>query len=229
MSQDQTNTYQTSDTNADHAIACWSFTAKKSCVSRVIPDGCRDFILSKNISTKSPSWFISELSTTAYDVTSRQGEKMQGIRLKPGVHIDQYSLSKWIESHSLNELFILDQIDEFCQQSASLLEALDCLSQEDIYTVPAAALRLGVSIRTLQRLIKKETQQSPYFWLSLARVRQCAKSLNKFEQLAEAASAFHFSDQAHMSREIKCWFGVTPNQLKNDAELLSTLNEPGYA
>ena len=127
----------------------------------------------------------------------------------------------------MRELFIADQLDEFCTQPASLLEALQCLAS-DVRSVKEAAQELGVSSRTLQRLVKNGTKRPPYFWLSLKRIRHAAQSLCEFDRLADAAAAFHFSDQAHMTREMQQWLGGSPSQVQNDTELLALLQEPGY-
>lgn len=229
MNSDQPNIYQSLNSEADHAIALWSFYANERCNDRVVPDGCCDIIVKNHRDRGSPRWFISELSAATYDVVSNPGDEMLGIRLEPGVQIDQLALNEWTKSHSVRDLFIADQVDEFCQRSLMLSEALQCLSSEEIDSVQEAARHLGVSHRTLQRLVKNETQRPPYFWFSLARMRRTAKSLYKFDRMAEAAAAFHFSDQAHMTRDLKQWLGMTPNQIKRDAELHSQLNEPGYA
>ncbi len=228
MISDQLNLYQTSESDADHAIAAWSYSAQSSCVSRVVPDGCCDIIIFVGSYSQSASWFVSDLSSSVYSVVSDAGDEMKGIRLQPGTQLDQLAMSRWMESHHLDELFVSNQIDEFCERSTSLSEALQCLSSKEVNNVQAAANNLGVSPRTLQRIIKRGTQRSPYFWLSLARMRRTAKSLNKFDSLADVATAFHFSDQAHMTREMKLWLGLAPSQIKTDTELLSLLSEPGY-
>ncbi|MBL4671051.1 MAG: AraC family transcriptional regulator [Arenicella sp.] len=179
--------------------------------------------------SKSPTWLISELSSSVYDVACVAGEKMRGIRLEPGTQIDQLALVQWMKSHHVNELFIADQIDEFCERSTSLSEILQCLSHQEAESVQAVANELGVSLRTLQRVIKSGTQRTPYFWFSLARMRRTAKALHKFDRLADVATAFNFSDQAHMTRDMKLWLGLPPSQIKRDIELQSLLSEPGYA
>jgi AraC-like DNA-binding protein len=227
MTSNPQNIYRSETSDADHALAVWSFSAKETCVTKVVPDGCCDIIIVED--SKSPTWLLSELNDSVYDVTCVAGEKMRGIRLESGTQIDQVALAQWMKSHHVNELFIADQIDEFCKRSTSLSEILKCLSHEEVGNVQAVANELGVSLRTLQRVIKRGTQRTPYFWFSLARMRRAAKSLHKFDRLADVAAAFHFSDQAHMTRDMKSWLGLPPSQIIGDIELLSLLSEPGYA
>ena len=91
-----------------------------------------------------------------------------------------------------------------------------------------AAGALGVSTRTLQREVKKQTGVSPLFWMSLARVRRAGRSLNEKSSAAETAVSCGYSDQAHLCRDIRRWFGVTPTCLANHAALLSQLDQTGY-
>jgi len=228
MTSNQQCVYESLISSANSAVAFWSFYARENCNTKVIPDGCRDIIVVEKSDLKSPIWFVSELSDSIYDVDSCAGDKMRGIRLEPGTQIDQLALNQWAKTRSIDELFIGDQIDEFCERSTSLVGALQCLCNNEIDSVQKAAHELGVSPRTLQRLIKSETQRTPCFWLSLARARQAVKALYKFDLLIDVAFACNFSDQAHMAREMKRWFDLSPSQIKRSPELLSLLSEPGY-
>jgi AraC-like DNA-binding protein len=45
--------------------------------------------------------------------------------------------------------------------------------------------------------------------------------------LADIACAAGCADQAHMTRDVVRWFGVTPAELRRNRELLGTLDQPG--
>jgi len=228
MSSTQAHTFKSDAAAADNAIAVWSFAANEHCLTRVIPDGCCDIIVAtKKSNSLTPSWFISQLSRSTYEVACGAGESMHGIRLSPGTKIDRSRLDLWVKSNSVRDLFVGDQVDEFCVQSRPLIEALNCLAS-GVNTINIAARQLGVSPRTLQRIVKNGTGKTPYFWFSLSRIRNTARSLHKFDRLADAAAALHFSDQAHMSREMKHWLGLAPGDVKNDVELFTLLAQPGY-
>ena len=229
MISSQHSVYKSSISNSNHGIAEWSFSANENCITKVVPDGCCDIIVVEESVSKPSRWFISELSSSVYDVHSNAGERMRGVRLKPGTQIDKLALNQWVESHHIDELFADDQLGEFCQLPVSISEALLCLADKETISVDAGARMLGVSVRTLQRVIKSGTLQTPYFWHSLARMRRAAKSLLKFNNLADVAIACHFSDQAHMTRDLNLWLGLPPGKIKSDSELMSLLNEPGYA
>lgn len=218
--------YTSQDSIAGAALTEWTFESQSFCQTRVIPDGCRDFIIQKS-PEEGYTWFISDLSQSTYSVIASAGKQMKGIRLQPGVEIQVSDLTRWLHNKNPIDLFGSDQIDAFCIADEQLTIALDCLAS-GIPTVQCAAKDLGLSMRSLQRLVKAGTQRSPYFWLSLARIRRAGRLLADYASLSNAACACGFSDQAHMTREMKKWFNATPKQLKTDDEIQALLWEPGY-
>ena len=98
----------------------------------------------------------------------------------------------------------------------------------DNESIKQSSAQLGISVRTLQRLIIKKTNRTPGYWLQLARVRKAAKSLNPGINLADLAEEYRFSDQSHMNREFQRWFKLTPAQLLKSPELILQLNDKGY-
>jgi len=219
--------YSARNSKSRCALAEWTFESYTNCETYVLPDGCRDFILLKS-AKQSGAWFISDLSDIPYSVSTTAGSNISGIRLQPGVELCLDNLSDWLRGKNPAVLFGSDQMDEFCVRAPNLAEALDCLASNK-RTVQCASKELGVSLRSLQRLVKTGTGQTPYFWFSLARIRKAGRSLIEDRKLSDIAIESGFSDQAHMSREMKRWFGKTPNQIKSDPEFLTTLSEPGYA
>ncbi len=47
--------------------------------------------------------------------------------------------------------------------------------------------------------------------------------------VADIACAHGFADQAHLSREVKLWFGMTPGTVMAQSGTAYLLREPGYA
>lgn len=130
---------------------------------------------------------------------------------------------EWIEDSTTE----FSQI-EFCCLPACVSEALDCL-QSGTPTNNDVATELGVSTRTLQRVVNKHTGKSPHFWFSVARVRRAARRLREFDRLTDAEAAFGFSNQAHMAREVVRWFGVTSGSIKvGGSEIFGQLQQSGY-
>ncbi len=211
---------------AKTALCDWTFESWSDCSSKVVPDGCRDLIWMETHNQGS-SWFVSDLSESAYFVDFQANERAYGIRLRPGTTIDETALSNCLQAHPVSELAGNDWLDEFCIRSSELTDALLCL-ESGLPSVQSAATELGVSLRTLQRLIKKETNKSPQFWHSLSKARRAGRSLQTYQHLSEAAYCLGYSDQAHLTREMGRWFGETPKQLKENHALIELLSEPGF-
>ncbi len=227
--QDTHQDYRSQSAAAEHALASWIYTPKQASISTVIPDGCIDFIIYQNDQTDSGyGWMLSELSTSSYQVDAQAGEKMLGIRLKAGVSIDAKRLRNYLNGHYPQSLLEKDSIDEFCLHSTAVTSALQCLAS-GVESIAKGACELGVSTRTLQRLIMTNTGRAPSFWLSLARARNAARALDQYDRLVDVAAAYHYSDQAHLCRDMQRWFGSTPNQIKADSELKALLAEAAYS
>ncbi|WP_243402469.1 helix-turn-helix domain-containing protein [Tamilnaduibacter salinus] len=78
---------------------------------------------------------------------------------------------------------------------------------------------IPLSERSVRRKLAETTGAPPSYWRSLARVRQAGLALVQSDApLASIAADFGFSDQPHMSREIRRWFGLTPLALRDNRE-----------
>lgn len=207
----------------DCILDIWQYTATTSCSAVVIPDGCRDIILSTSLGER-PAWRITPLDTQARNVYTREGVSLMGVRLQPGTQINDPQLLSHL-SPGLTEQDLKDRINCFCSLSQAVAESLECLRSQP-RTVAIAAKWLGITPRTLQRLIVSQTGQPPSFWLQLARVRQTALALKTSMPLVDIAHAHGYADQAHMSRAIKHWLGVSPTNLA--PEQFDRLMDLGY-
>ena len=211
---------------ASSVLATWCHNAESRHQATVIPDGCRDLIIERK-GHSANRYLVSELSRHAYSVQISAGTHMIGLRLRPGTCVDEQRLLDWANCSDPREILETDRLDEFCERKFSTVEVLECL-QSDVTSVSQAAQRLCVSSRTLQRTVKQCTGESPHFWLALARIRRACRSLGDFDRLADAAAAFGFADQAHMTREAKRWLGVIPSSIGPGTEVFARLNESGY-
>ncbi|MEC9402698.1 MAG: helix-turn-helix domain-containing protein, partial [Pseudomonadota bacterium] len=93
-------------------------------------------------------------------------------------------------------------------------------------TVERASKQAGVSVRTLQRRFREQGLPPPEYWRLLARARRAAGLLATEVPLVEIAAVCGFSDQAHMTRDLRRWFGRSPAQLRRDPDSLSLLSQP---
>lgn len=207
-------------------LAVWQSAPKTDTTATVIPDGCRDLIVRLSPGER-PHWFVSSLEDHTYTVSIEAGVFMKGFRLQPGVRIDEARLLASVQHRQFDFEDLCCRISSFVRLSAPVVDALDCLAS-DVGSVARAARQLGVSQRSLQRLLARETGRSPAYWMLLARVRKSARSVREPIPLAEIAAMHGYADQAHMSREHKRWLNVSPSKLRCGFKVLDQLSEPGY-
>ncbi len=216
-----------------HITDIWTARSEVNTSMAILPDGCRDLII-KCKDSHSPTWFVSPLFDQSEMVQSQARTSSIGFRLKPGIALNNDKLNHYMRSVKLNiedqtiNTNIEDMLNSVAYLDPSIEEALSCLSS-DVNSVMQAASLLGVSSRSLQRLLIKQTERSPSYWLQLARVRKAAKHLTQIVPLADTADLYGFSDQSHMSREFQRWFKTSPTQLINATDLSAQLQVPGYA
>ncbi len=192
----------------DPILATWAFEAGKTQSLSVMPDGCRDLIVNQPAGDDI-TFFISHLMPAPESVFVFRGEKYCGVRLRPGARIDLRVIRKRPIPRSLDELAALAQ--EAASISANVAEALSCLAV--VHSAGCAARNLGVSLRTLQRRTLEATGQPPEFWRQLARARKAARMLLSGVPLRETAFDCGYADQAHMTRDLKRWFAMTPGEI----------------
>ena len=207
-------------------LAEWrSAPRSDTCVS-VIPDGCRDLIMHVAPGA-APYWFVSSLDARTYTVSIGAGAFMKGFRLRPGARINEERLLASVQRRHCRDEEIRDRISGFTCLPPRVAGALDCLAS-GVGSINEAAARLGVSRRSLQRLLKRETGPPPAFWLMLARVRRAARTVSEQLPLAEIAALHGYADQAHMSRDFRRWLNVSPSELRSGSSILTQLSQPGY-
>lgn len=211
---------------SDLVCDIWEARPETAGEASVLPDGCCDLIV-VTAPGQRPHWFVSELMTTAETVAYDAGIHMKGFRLRAGTRLDQARLLAAVADVSPDDdAAVHAWLAAFGRLSMDVTDTLAALAQTS--SVAAGARQLGVTPRTLQRLIRRETGASPLFWQRLARVRQAARALGGVDPLADIAGDHGFADQAHFSRECRAWFGATPAALRRRPDLIAGLHAPAY-
>jgi len=205
-------------------LATWSHQPDRDARVVVLPDGCRDLILRKNAAGE-PHWFISPLADASQEVECRAGEQFVGYRLRPGARMPTDELLQALAGETQGAA-ALPLLAACVRLDENLTEVLDTLAEA--VSVAAARRALGVSERSLERLLASATGRPPGYWKSLARVRRLARALPGDWPLIELAGLLGYADQAHMNRECRRWFGLSPGALRRRHELLALAAEPGY-
>lgn len=207
-------------------LATWEFTADTDSCSIVVPDGCRDLIM-ESIAGDKPRWFVSSLYDQTQKVKQKKGSTMLGFRMKPGVRFKEQKLLGSLNEDHCDVDAVHNLLDDCVVLSGAVDDALTCLAS-DVKTVSHAAKELGVSARSLQRLLARETDRSPLYWMMLARARRAARAMSSNDSLAEVAEMHGYADQAHMSREFIRWFKLSPSVLRKTPAYFSQLTATGY-
>lgn len=207
-------------------IDAWRFASNEDCSSIVLPDGCRDLI--QRISQDGRAeWHISELADAACNVGVRAGERFVGYRFHSAAVISDVGLLQAVRSRpGLDPKDVLSIIHDHVRIDRLLAEALDSLA--DSRSIGAASSSMRVSERSLERLVMSKTGRTPGYWKGLARARRAARTISGSMPLSEVAMAHGYSDQAHMNREIRKWFGATPGRFREHPELTALVEESGY-
>ena len=209
------------------ALDLWRFSARERTTVRVAPDGCRDLIVVVP-RIGAPVSFVSALADATEAPEFAAGDRAVGVRLRPGAQVDEAVLRALLrDGERGDDSDLLCAIGTVVTLDARVCEALDCLREAP--ALSTAHDRLGVSERSLERLLTQRTQRAPLFWRNLARARRCARALAGGEPLAQLAADHGYADQAHMSRDLRRWFGAAPTRLREMPDFLATLAAPAYA
>jgi len=207
-------------------LAVWRHVSRKTGRAAVLPDGCRDLILFVTPGER-PEWIVSPLMDQPFMHLSQTGQTCLGLRLVPGARFDEAVLLHEVRRmHEPDIGQALSLTEDLCRSDPRVSEALAGLAGGG--PVAQAARDMGVSERTLERLILDNTARRPVWWRRLARVRRAAAALDPAQALAETSCAYGFADQAHMSREFRRWFGVTPSGFLRDPRLLASVKAAGF-
>ena len=207
-------------------LQVWRHTCRDVGSSLVVPDGCLDLIGLQRPG-HAPNWKVSTLMDRAERVHASAGTRYVGYRLKAGSHINVGSLLAATRGLGLDEEpRVMERLEAMVRRDPRVAEALQTLSEER--SLRAALGQLGVSERSLQRLLQSETGRPPVYWKRLARLRQTACALDGSVPLAHLAHHHGFADQAHMNLEFRHWLGLTPTQVQRQHDLRNQLAEPGH-
>ena len=197
----------------------WTFETEDWSREIIFPDGCRDLICF-SYPDKPAEWKVSELQSEPETVSIGPDAKLIGYRLTPGTMIPAGLLDTLSEAPEVQSV-----IEAAVDANTPAAEGIFALKRAQ--SVAGAAKACGVSERSLYRMVTVATGKTPSFWLRLARARKAAVDIAL--PLAELAGEYGFSDQAHMTREFRRWFGLTPRDLRANAAIAEQLFQPALA
>ncbi|HEY9028128.1 MAG TPA: helix-turn-helix domain-containing protein [Burkholderiaceae bacterium] len=209
------------------ALALWHFVAQAPMRVHVPPDGCRDLIVVAPRAL-APACLVIVLADSTEMHVFGAGDRAVGVRLRPGVQLDERALAARLRAgERRDDADLLAAVDAAVRRDARVGEALDCLGEAP--SLSLAHARLGVSARSLERLLSTHTQRGPLWWRNLARARRCARGLAGATPLAMLAADHGYADQAHMTRDLQRWFGASPSRLRAMPTMLAALASSGFS
>lgn len=202
----------------------------------VLPDGCMDIIFDFGART------IVAYGATPTSQTHRlvPHQMLFGIRFMPGILAQLVGVSAStlrekivplegidIELHTeLTGLFDLHgsrEYAKFCNEklgyAISLRDKVMRLAAADTHTnaltVDELARQSRVSVRHLQRLFRDRVGVTPKQYLKIMRFNRARHLLDDSEKtLATCADELGYSDQAHMTKDIKQLAATTPKRMR---------------
>jgi AraC-like DNA-binding protein len=207
-------------------VEAWHHTSVRADSTVVVPDGCRDLIL-HSLPHQHPTWFVTDLADSTYVVPGTVGERYWGFRMQPGTQVDTERLLALLQTRPWDDAHdALPLLHDCSMRDARVTDALQSLARTT--QVAQAARALGVSERTLQRLVLSATGRPPAYWKCLARVRRAAQALPTAPSLAECAADHGYTDQAHMTHEFRRWLGRSPAAMAESPQWMAAVSASGY-
>lgn len=207
-------------------VEAWHHTSASADSTVVVPDGCRDLIL-HILPHQRPTWFVTDLADGTYTVPGTAGERYWGFRMQPGAQVHTERLLGLLHARPLDDPHdALPLLHDCMALDLRVADALQSLARHS--QVAQAAEQLGVSERTLQRVVQIATGRPPAYWKGLARVRRAAQALPSASSLAQCAADHGYTDQAHMTREFTRWLGRSPAAVAASPGWMAAINASGY-
>ena len=192
----------------------------------VLPDGCRDLIV-RVAPQAAPRCLVSALADCTEPVTVAAGEHLVGVRLQAGAQFDEQALLAQLAGHAhFDDSDLLAAVGAVVRLDSQVSQALQCLAEAP--DLALARKRLGLSERSLQRLLMAGTGRNPVYWKNLARARRSARALFSGLPLADLAQDHGYADQAHMARDMRRWFGASPAAMRRNASQFAALHSSGH-
>lgn len=182
----------------------------------MFPDGCQDVLIVEP--PRGPvRILLTSIDYRPCHADLAAGVQLRGYRLRPGATMSTAALAAIARAPAHVESILADA----CGEWSDLDDAIQTLAEPGM-TVEVAARR---SPRTMQRQFKARHLPPPDFRRLLSRARCAAAMLASSGPLAMIAGECGFADQAHMTRDIRRWFGATPAQLCRSRHVLDLLRQ----
>jgi AraC-like DNA-binding protein len=199
---------------------CWEQHVRVERAHRVLPDGCADILLYASGTTEVVG-VCEEASTPLLTA----GMSIRGIRIRP----EAVAATFGVDAASLrNQTLALDDVmgtghsrkirnraarDEWIGTVRPHPRAAAAVRLLRNGPVRAVAEEIGTSVRQLQRTMLTHVGLTPKDYQRVVRLRRFLMHVESGDALAVAAARAGYSDQPHMSNEVRRLSGTTPTAL----------------
>jgi len=198
---------------------CWEQRVAEARVQRVVPDGCADLLL------RETSAEVVGVADEAALVSLPAGTRIRGVRIRPEAVAPSFGVTASelrnrtvdatdvVGARRSRALVAEPALDDWIQSIEPDARAARAVRLLEVGTVDEAAAALGLSARQLHRIFEVNVGVGPK---AFQRVRRFQRFLQRAEAgvpLASAAADAGYSDQAHMSRDVRGLSGLTPARL----------------
>lgn len=212
-------------------FACWwQHRAPRDKTIRILPDNSADFV----VTSSGSSWLVGPPRTAELSIL-HTGEEIRGLRIAPGFvgcvtgvpaheltdqHIDIADLLGTTRAARLIQQIWAGAIDRTAladlwpEQPPRAQPLVAALITRPSTTSTALAADLGYSDRQLRRLVLEHAGLTPKTLQKVARLQRFVHAVeHRSATLAEAAFGCGYSDQSHLTRDVRQLTGLPPAQL----------------
>lgn len=215
-------TYEEKESDSKFVDAIWRTCDQADGVYTAPADGRWDliFITSGN-RTKV---ILSSPTSRPTQVAYQAGNKNFGIRFHPSTFMSHVStpdtINKLYSSYVTDDIFFLfgnkwplptyETVEDFIKG----LEKAQLLGQDDIVRMILDGETPTITKRSVQRHFKRSTGLSKQYHSSIKQAEQALRLLETTQMpIIEIAHLVEYADQAHMTRSLKRFIGLTPAEI----------------
>lgn len=204
-----------------HAVACvWEQRVARARVQRVLPDGHADLLFYDSGEVE-----VAGVADAVALPELPAGTAVWGVRLRPeaigaalrssastlrNLTVPAEDVLGAPSARRLADPRCLNDWVRAIQPDRRVAAALQLLGRHRVEEVAAS---LGVSSRHLRRILLEQVGLAPKVFQHVRRLQRFLRATDRGAPLAAAAANARYADQAHLSREIRRFAGLTPAQL----------------
>ncbi|HEY2513257.1 MAG TPA: helix-turn-helix domain-containing protein [Polyangiaceae bacterium] len=235
-------------------VACyWTLEARGTRSERILPDGCMDLLF--DVRSGGDASVVGTMSTALVSTAPEERTRLLGIRFRPGeayaflggvpARAFKDTLAPLQDvwgafARELADRLVLapDTPSRLRLLDAELLgrrttatdprlrRALDLLGEKRALRVPAIAGAVGLGERQLERLFHERVGLGPKVFARITRVQRLLTCVGPGSDWSALAADLGWSDQAHLTRDLRELAGITPAQLGRALRMSDSFNPP---